>query len=107
MDLHLKRMAEVAVDPSGLARELWAYLDVRDGARAFALAVERDIPGFRVINVMAPDTYSALPTAELMARYHPSTLLRRPMVGREVPFDVTRCRELLGLTPQYLLPLPR
>lgn len=107
MDVHLTRMAKVADDPADLARELWAYLDVRDGARAFALAVERDIPGCHVINVMAPDTYSALPTAELMARYHPSTALRRPLVGREVPFDVTRCRELLGFEPQYLLPLAR
>jgi nucleoside-diphosphate-sugar epimerase len=107
MDSHLARMAVAATDPSGLARELWAYLDVRDGARAFALAVERDIPGCHVINVMAPDTYSPLPTAELMARYYPSTPLRRPLVGREVPFDVTRCRELLGFEPEHLLPLPR
>ena len=28
----------------------------RDAARAFALSVERDIPGLHVINVMAPDT---------------------------------------------------
>lgn len=107
MASHLARMATVAGDPSGLARELWAYLDVRDGARAFALAVERDVPGVHVINVMAPDTYSALPTAELMARYHPSTRLRRPLVGRAVPFDLTRCRELLGFEPEYLLPLRR
>ena len=107
MDVHLERMATVAEDPASLARELWAYLDVRDGARAFVQAVERDIEGFHVINVMAPDTYSSLPTAELMARYHPSTPLRRPLVDREVPFDLTRCRELLGFSPQYLLPLPR
>ena len=79
--VHLARMAEVAEDPADLARELWAYLDVRDGARAFALAVERDIPGFHVINVMAPDTYSALPTAELMARYHPVDAVA-PAAGR-------------------------
>lgn len=107
MDQHLARMAAVAEDPAPLARELWAYLDVRDAARAFGLAVERDLPGCHVINVMAPDTYSALPTAELMARFHPSTTLRRPLVGREVPFDVTRCRELLRFTPLHLLPLPR
>ena len=107
MDVHLRRMAEVAEDPAVLARELWAYLDVRDGARAFALAVERDIPGFHVINAMAPDTYSTMPTAVLMARYHPSTPLRRPLEGREVPFDLTRARELLGFSPEYLLPLPR
>jgi nucleoside-diphosphate-sugar epimerase len=104
MDALIERMNEGTAE---LSRELWAYLDVRDGARAFALAVERDIPGFSVINVMARDTNDPLPSAELMARYHPSTPLRRPLVGREVPFDVTKCRELLGFEPEYLLPLPR
>jgi len=107
MDAHLDRMARAEADPSFLARELWAYLDVRDAARAFALAVERDVPGCHVINVMAQDTYSGLPTVELMARYHPSTPLRRPLVGREVPFDRTKCRDLLAFEPEHLLPLPR
>jgi nucleoside-diphosphate-sugar epimerase len=107
MASHVARMAKVAEDPADLAKELWAYLDVRDAARAFALGVERDIPGFHVINVMAPDTYSALPTAELMARYHPSTPLRRPLVGREVPFDLTRSRDLLGFRAEHLLPFLR
>lgn len=95
---------EVARDPSGLACELWAYLDLRDGARAFRLAVERELPGWHVINVMAPDTYSPEPTAELLARYHPATEFRRPIVGREVPFDLTRSRELLGFEAEHLLP---
>ena len=107
MDAHLDRMARAETDPSFLARELWAYLDVRDGARAFALAVERDIPGCHVINVMAPDTYSGLPTAELMARYHPSTPLRRLS-------SVVKCRSTSRIAasswaskPEHLLPLPR
>jgi nucleoside-diphosphate-sugar epimerase len=104
MDQQRAKAAEVARDPAGLASELWAYLDVRDGARAFGLAVERDIPGCHVINVMAPDTYSAEPTAELLARYHPTTEIRRPIVGREVPFDLTRSRELLGFTAEHRLP---
>ena len=94
----------MARDPSGLACELWAYLDVRDGARAFRLAVERELPGCHVINVMAPDTYSAEPTAELLARYHPTAELRRPIVGREVPFDLARSRDLLGFSAEHLLP---
>jgi nucleoside-diphosphate-sugar epimerase len=101
----LVKAAEVARDPSGLACELWAYLDTRDAARAFRLAVERDIPGCHVINLMAPDTYARKPTAELLARYHPTTQIRRPIVGREVPFDLSRSRELLGFEAEYLLPL--
>jgi len=103
MELHVARQKVVAEDPTHLANELWAYLDVRDAARAFALAVERQIPGFHVINVMAPDTCSPLPTAELMARSHPGTPLRRPLIGRESVFDTTRCRELLGLEVQHRL----
>lgn len=103
MAVHVARQREVARDPGHLSNELWAYLDVRDGARAFGLAVERDIPGCHVINVMAPDTYSALPTADLMARAHPGTVLRRPLVGRESPFDTTRARELLGFEARHRL----
>ncbi|HEX7951044.1 MAG TPA: NAD(P)-dependent oxidoreductase [Candidatus Limnocylindrales bacterium] len=98
------KAAEVARDPSGLACELWAYLDVRDGARAFRLAVEREIPGCHVINVMAPDTYSPESTAELLARHHPTAEIRRPIVGREVPFDLTRSRDLLGFSAEHRLP---
>jgi nucleoside-diphosphate-sugar epimerase len=104
MDDHVAKAAEVARDPSGLACELWAYLDARDGARAFRLAVERDIPGCTVINVMAPDTYSLEPTAALLARYHPTAEIRRPIEGREVPFDLTRSRDLLGFEAEHLLP---
>jgi nucleoside-diphosphate-sugar epimerase len=103
MAVHVARQREVAHDPSHLSRELWAYLDVRDAARAFSLAVERDIPGCHVINVMAPDTYSALPTAELMARAHPATPLRRPLLGRESVFDTTRSRQLLGFVAEHRL----
>jgi hypothetical protein len=54
---------------------------------------------------MAPDTYSAEPTADLLARYHPTTRRRRPILGREVPFDLTRSRELLGFQAEHLLAL--
>jgi nucleoside-diphosphate-sugar epimerase len=104
MEYQLAVAAEVARDPAPLACELWAYLDVRDGARAFRLAVERGIPGCHVINVMAPDTYSPEPTAELVARYHPTAEVRRPILGREVPFDLARSRDLLGFSAEHLLP---
>ena len=81
----LERAAEVERDPAVLACELWAYLDVRDAARAFRLAVERDLPGCHVINVMAPDTNAREATAELLARYHPTTELRRADRGSRGP----------------------
>lgn len=103
MGFHRHHAPSIVADPGVRKHELWAYLDSRDGARAFVLAVERDLPGHHVVNVMAPDTNSPLPSAELMARFHPSTPLRRPLVGRESIFDVTRCRELLGFVPAHRL----
>ncbi len=100
----IARAADAKRNPDELARQLWAYLDVRDAARAFALAVERDLPGSHMINVMAPDTISVEPTADLMTRFHPTTELRRPLVGREVPYDLARARDMLGFEADYLLP---
>jgi nucleoside-diphosphate-sugar epimerase len=94
----------VADDPSILANELWAYLDIRDAARAFALALERDLAGSHVINVMAPDTNSPEPTADLLARFHAATRLRRRIHGRDVPFDLRRASDLLGFEAEHLLP---
>jgi len=107
MDAQIARAAAVRADPATLANELWAYLDIRDAARAFALALERDLTGCHVINVMAPDTNAAVPTVDLLARFHPATRMRRPIEDREVPFDLTRARDLLGFEAEHLLPTPR
>jgi nucleoside-diphosphate-sugar epimerase len=105
MEAQMERAAEVARDPSFLAEELWAYLDVRDGARAFADAIEHDLPGCHVLNVTAPDTLSPEPTEALLARFHPTSVRTRPFVDREVPFDLTRARDLLGFGATSVLPI--
>lgn len=107
MSEQIARAAEAAQEPGEFASQLWAYLDARDAARAFALAIERDLPGCRVINVMAPDTIAREATADLLARFHPSTVIRRPLPGRTVPYDLTRAREMLGFEAENLLPTPR
>lgn len=104
MSRQIARAEANAEKPFGIAHELWSYLDVRDAARAFVLAVERDVPGCHVINVAAPDTYAAFSTADLMLECHPSTTLRRPLIGRETPLDLTRSEELLGFSARYLIP---
>jgi nucleoside-diphosphate-sugar epimerase len=99
------RAAQAARDPAETASQLWAYLDARDAALAFALAIERDLPGCHVINVMAPDTISLELTADLLARFHPTSVVRRPLPGRNVPYDLTRARELLGFEAAHRLPM--
>lgn len=90
------RAREAREDPGQLSHELWAWLHTADAAVAFRLALEQRPPGYHVINVMAEDTLSDLPTRRLVDRYHPTAAIREPLHGRVTPYDLRRARQLLG-----------
>ena len=77
---------------------LWAWLDTRDAARAVEAALTSELTGHELIQVVAPDSTSLLPTDELLRRYHPGSVLTRPVTGFETVFSTERSRELLGFT---------
>ncbi|GAA1359688.1 NAD(P)-dependent oxidoreductase [Catellatospora chokoriensis] len=89
-------------DPVQGARSLWAYLEDRDAAKANWLALTRPLSGAHEIFVAAPITLAALPTEELLDRFHPGVPRRAPMPGRTVPFDLSLADRLLGLVPEHL-----
>lgn len=96
-DAIAQRAALVAEDPAEGSKELWAYLDVRDAARACRLAVEADVAaGFHRLHVVADDTLAALPTEQLVERFHPATELRAPLPGRRTAYDTADAARLLG-----------
>lgn len=98
----LLRFAEVAErDPAGMAREGWAYLDLRDGVRAIIAALESPVTGAHVVGLAADDILIDRPTRELLREYAPTVPVRRPVAGRDGLIDTSRARELLGFTPQY------
>jgi nucleoside-diphosphate-sugar epimerase len=98
----LRRTAEEwAADPAAGARELWAYLDVRDAARAAWLAVTRPIHGHHVVSVTAPDTLSAVPTEELLDRFHPGSERRAALPGRAVPVDLGAAGRVLEFAARH------
>ncbi|MFI6386812.1 NAD-dependent epimerase/dehydratase family protein [Nonomuraea sp. NPDC050547] len=91
-----ERAAELAADPSDGARELWAYLDLRDAATACWLSITKPLSGAHVLFVAAPDTLASRPTEELLARHHPGSPLRAGLPGRAVPIDLSEARRVLG-----------
>jgi len=93
-------VAACAADPAAQRHDLWGWLHTQDAATAVRLALEGLPPGCHTVNVAAPDTTSAVPTAELMARYHPGVPRRAPLLGHTTAFDRTACGELLGFTPR-------
>ncbi|MEE1738293.1 NAD(P)-dependent oxidoreductase [Streptomyces sp. BE147] len=95
--------ARLTADPGAGARELWTYLEVHDAARAALLAL--DVPGraAHAVHLCAPEIIVPYPTEELLRRYHPTTVLRRPLPGRTAPVDTSAARRLLGFTAHNLL----
>lgn len=97
----LKFAARAESDPSVMAREGWAYLDLRDGVRAIIAALESPAAGAHVVGLAADDILIDRQTDELLRQYAPGVPLKRPVQGRASLVDTTRARELLGFRPQY------
>jgi len=92
-------------DPAAGVRELWSYLDLRDAARACALALTQPPPGYQVIGLAAPLTLAPYPTGALLDRFLPHVPRRTEFPGRRVPLDLARAEQLLGFRPAYELPI--
>ena len=84
---------ERASDPDYRRDLLFSYIDARDGATAVALALEHAAPGFEVYDIAAPDTGSAIPTAELVARHFPGVPVRPGLGEFETLVSVDKARE--------------
>jgi nucleoside-diphosphate-sugar epimerase len=95
-----------AKNPVRGAREGWSYLDVRDAALAVELALTVPVTGSVPVYVAADCTLVPYRTEDLLDRYAPGVLRNRRFVGREVPIDLTRARELLGFRAEHQVELP-
>jgi nucleoside-diphosphate-sugar epimerase len=86
---------------------LWHYVDPRDVARAFRLALEVGrFAGFEGIYVSAASTLAPEPTLERLARRLGREIpVRRPAVYARNPhaplYDLAPARDLLGYEPQH------
>lgn len=90
-----------ASDPGYRRDLLFSYVDARDGADAVALALEHAEPGFEVFDVAAPDTGSAVPTAELCALHFPGVPVRPGLGEFETLVSVDKARDRLGFVARH------
>jgi nucleoside-diphosphate-sugar epimerase len=80
----------------------FCYIDARDCAQAFRLAVEKSLTGAHVFNIANADTCFYKPTAELAKlvfpdiKYTPDT-----QDPREGLISIKKAREVLGYDPKY------
>jgi nucleoside-diphosphate-sugar epimerase len=78
------------------------YIDVRDLAAAFRLAVERPLTGNVVLYVMADDAVVGEPLSDVLPRYLPETAqMARPLTGSRPSVSNARAKAVLGWQPHY------
>lgn len=79
----------------------WGWLDVRDAAEAFRLALTVPLDGAHVVHVAAPTTFQDAETEELLRRFAAQVPRRGAFPGRTAPVDTARARRLLGFQARY------
>lgn len=94
--------------------DLWSYLDLRDAGRAAVLAVQSlekgRIAGHERLFLSAADTYSATPTADLIARDYPDVPVTQSLYGHSALLSGARAADVLGFAPLHSwrdYPLPQ
>lgn len=96
-----------ALPPEGIAvpgdkpGNLWGYVDVRDAASACRLAIEATGFSFEAFNIVAADSLSGRPTAEIIRQYLPDTEIHAEIPGTAGGFVIEKAARLLGWTPRY------
>jgi nucleoside-diphosphate-sugar epimerase len=89
-------------DLDRFAPYFWAYVDARDTARAFRLALESPkLPEYGVYNISAPDTMAQEDSNDLVTRFYPNVKLKSNLPGRASFFDWTQAKRAFGYEPQY------
>lgn len=102
LDLTYQNLPERWKDPGAKMGTFWSYVDVRDAAQAFRLAVEADITGHEIFNIGAETSRYPQPTTELVRKYLPSTRIREGMTGHWSGLDSSRARDRLGFEAKHV-----
>ncbi|QKS73040.1 NAD(P)-dependent oxidoreductase [Paenalkalicoccus suaedae] len=81
---------------------MWSYIDTRDAATAYRLAVETDGLGSVAVNIGADDTSMDIESKSLMEQIYPTvTDMRGNIDGYTALFSNKKAKELLGWQPVY------
>jgi nucleoside-diphosphate-sugar epimerase len=89
-----------SLDPAeaGVARGLWGWTLIQEGARACELALQADYRGHRAFFITAARTLSAIPTLELAAFAYPKVPVGGDLSGNKSFYDCSLAARWLGWT---------
>jgi nucleoside-diphosphate-sugar epimerase len=90
------------VNPEQGSWNLWSYIDARDCAAAFRLAIEKDLKGHEVFCIAAPNVRTLASSRELIDKYFPEVELKKSFIDHESLEDSSKAERLLGFKVKYL-----
>ncbi|GAB3803066.1 NAD(P)-dependent oxidoreductase [Humibacter antri] len=109
---HVNTMAAIAAQSAALTRdprpglpEAWAYLDVRDAARAIEFGLSTDARGANAFYLAARTTSIPYRTEDVLDALAPDVPRRRRFTEREVPMDLTDAERVIGFRAEHTLEL--
>jgi UDP-glucose 4-epimerase len=79
-----------------VARNLWGWTWIDEGARACELALLADYTGHETFFIIAPKTHSPIPSRELAAHAFPEVPIRGNLDGHAGFFDCSKAEHLIG-----------
>ncbi|MBM7654958.1 NAD-dependent epimerase/dehydratase family protein [Neobacillus cucumis] len=89
-------------DPKQRKTILWSYIDTRDAATAYRLAVETDGLGSVALNIAADDTSMDIPSKQLMEICYPTVKdFRKELNGFESLLNNEKAKKLLNWQPVH------
>jgi nucleoside-diphosphate-sugar epimerase len=102
------------MDPSDYARfpsfqddaakrkwNLWGYIDARDAAQAFRLALESRLKGAEIFVIANADTVMNRSNEELLGEHYANVPRKRAFGTNETLLSIEKARNVLGYEPRY------
>jgi nucleoside-diphosphate-sugar epimerase len=84
------------------AKSLWAYVDLRDAARAHRLALQANWQGHQVLNITSRWAFGAAPIPELVKQWYPELAdIRVKLEAWTAVFDWRKADKVLGFRSRY------
>lgn len=96
-----KLRAEPQRDPEPRAKDFWGYVDQRDCARAYRMAIKADWEGHETFFINASDTYLDIPTEEAITRCYPGVPFKRELPDFSAAIDCSKAKRLFGWEPEH------
>ncbi|HZH61262.1 MAG TPA: NAD(P)-dependent oxidoreductase [Metabacillus sp.] len=88
-------------DPEQRKVIMWSYIDARDAAVAFRLAVETNGLGSVALNIAADETSMNIESQYLMETIYPNAEIRKPLEGYGTLLSNEKAKKLLNWQPMH------